>query len=91
MKIKDLELVLSLLILKIKEDNSSEVEIDADLYWDIQLDDIYNPYVIPKDMTLGQLSDDWQELLRLLDQDLAPINHDLKRIASILRALSHNR
>lgn len=85
--IKEMEKIASLLFSKLRESKGNEIELNNDYYWDISVDELYNPYEEPKNITLGQLSDDLNEIQRLDKSDDA-IPYDLKRFASILNALS---
>lgn len=84
--IKQIEKISLLLFSKLKESKGNEIELRNDFYWDISPDELYNPYEEPQNITLGQLSDDLQELQRLSRTNDA-IAYDLKRISSILKAL----
>lgn len=86
-KIDNLEKIISLLLKKLKNSKGNEIELDNDLYWAISSEELYNPYEEPKNMTLGQLEDEVNEIMRLMDTDDAII-YDLKRVANILTALS---
>jgi hypothetical protein len=86
-KINELEKAVSLLLYKLKESKGNEIELKNDYYWEIDDQDLYNAYQKPTNITLGQLSDDLNELERL-NKSNDPIVYDLKRISSILRALS---
>jgi hypothetical protein len=85
--INEIQKITFFLLSKIKESNGNEVEINNDFYWDIDDNELYNPYEEPKDITLGQLSHDMEELQRLNESDDAII-YDLKRLSEILRAIS---
>ena len=85
--IDEVHKITSLLLTKLKESNGNEVEIKNDYYWDISGDELYNPYEEPKDITLGQLSDDLGEIQRLIESDDA-IMYDLNRLGNILKILS---
>lgn len=86
--IDELQLILSQQLSRLKESKGADIELNNDFYWDIPSEDLYNPYQEPKELTLGQLSDDWQEIKRLTDNQLDAIPYDLKRISNILKALS---
>ncbi|WP_051786248.1 hypothetical protein [Endozoicomonas numazuensis] len=62
------------------------VEIE-DFYWEISEEDLYNPVSTPEELTLGQLSEDWSELSRLMDDSNFPISYDLRRLSAILLIL----
>lgn len=85
--IDELEKITLLLLSKLRESIGNSVELNNDFYWDISADELYNPYNEPKSITLGQLIDDLEEIIRLRKSDDA-IPYDLKRLASILKALS---
>ena len=85
--IDEIQKITSLLLSKLKESKGSEIEISNDYYWDISQDELYSPYEEPKNITLGQLSDDLEEVQRLAKSDDA-IMYDLKRLSNILKVLS---
>ncbi len=62
----------------------------ADYYWHIPKKQVYNPYEEPSDFTLGQLTDDWDELKRVLESEIEPFGYDLVRLSAILRAIGEN-
>jgi hypothetical protein len=85
--IDEIQKITFLLLAKVKESQGNDIQITKDYYWDITDDESYNPYAEPEHITLGQLSDDVEEVKRLLYSDEA-IMYDLRRIAIILKALS---
>ena len=85
--INEIQKIISLLLSKLKESKENEIELNSDFYWDIAVEELYNPYDEPKNISLGQLSDDLGEIKRLSISDDA-IPYDLKRIAVIIKALS---
>ncbi len=85
--IDEIQKITTLLLSKLKESKGNEIEFNNDYYWDISENELYNPYEEPKNITLGQLSDDLDEVQRLNKFDDA-IVYDLKRISGILKALS---
>jgi hypothetical protein len=85
--IEEIEKVVLLLLLKLRESKGNEIELNNDFYWEISDEELYNPYSEPKNITLGQLTNDLDEIQRLNKFDDA-IVYDLKRISSILKVLS---
>jgi len=83
----EIEKVASCLLSKLRKNKDNEIELNNDYYWDISAGELYNPYEEPKNITLGQLPDDLEEIQRLNRFDDA-IAYDFKRLASILKALS---
>ena len=86
--IDEFKKIVSLLLSNLKESKGNEIELTSDYYWNIPKDQLYNPYDDPKEMSLGQLSDDLNEIYRLSKSNEKAIPYDLKRVAEILKALS---
>ncbi len=87
--IEELEKYILLLLFKLKSSQGNLIEMKED-YWDISSAELYNPYEEPKTISLGQLSDDINELKRLLDSEEEAIPYDLKRIGEIFKYLGQN-
>jgi hypothetical protein len=85
--IDEIQKITFLLLSKLKESKGNEIEISSDYYWDISQDELYSPHKEPKNITLGQLSDDLEEVQRLSKSDDGII-YDLKRLSNILKVLS---
>jgi hypothetical protein len=47
--IDDLQKTISLLLMKLKEREGITIELKNDYYWDIDSNELYNPYEQPKD------------------------------------------
>ena len=77
-----------LLLSNLRNSKGNEIELKSDYYWDISNEELYSPYDEPKDISLGQLSDDLNEIYRLSKSHEEAIPYDLKRIAEILKVLS---
>ncbi|QMU63847.1 MAG: hypothetical protein GKR88_05780 [Flavobacteriaceae bacterium] len=86
--IEEIQKTITLLLTNLKDKKGNKIELKNDFYWDISSDELYNPYDEPKDISLGQLSDDLSEIHRLSKAEGDGIPYDLKRISEILRALS---
>jgi TorA maturation chaperone TorD len=69
------------------ETNGGKVEIEADYYWDVPNDDRYDSYASPTQLTIGQLSDDWNELKRIGRGDAAALPYALVWASSVLRRI----
>jgi len=86
--IDELNKIITLLLSNLRNNKGNEVELKNDYYWDISKDQLYNPYDDPSEISLGQLSDDLNEIYRLSSSQDEAIPYDLKRVAEILKALS---
>lgn len=61
------------------------IEIDDDFYWQVPASERYDSYKSPENHTIGQLSDDWDEIQKLVRGNRAPVGFALVWLASILR------
>lgn len=87
--IEELKSILIHLLVQLQKSKGNIIELPMDYYWDISLDEIYNPYIEPQNINLGQLSDDIEELKNAkVNDNLIP--YDLKRVANLLTAISIN-
>lgn len=88
--IADLKRVFETLVAHLEQTNQSTYEIEWDYYWDIPTEDRYNPNVDPKDLTLGQLTDDWEGLLEIANGDMPPVGPALVWLSSVLRSIGES-
>jgi len=86
-RLNEIESILTLLLTDLKEKFGNEIAIENDYYWEISAGELYNAYNEPENFTIGQLSDDMQELRRLQNSENI-IAYDLNRISRILKAIS---
>lgn len=66
------------------------IQIPHDYYWAIPTSEKYQPYSQPTDLSLGQLSEDLNELRKLLQSDSEPIAYAFVWLASILCAIGED-
>ena len=88
MKIETSDLLKIIDVLKenLLEKFPADIDVDLeDFYWELPEDGLYDPTVEPKELTLGQLSEDWAELLRLKNEGNIPVSYDLRRLSVILQ------
>ncbi len=85
--ISDLRKITNLLLTRLEEEGHTSVEISQDYYWDIAKEKRFNPYEEPKELTLGQLTDDWNEINNILKKQNPPISYALVWVAAILRVI----
>ena len=85
-----MEIKLTDLNTTINELNKREIKsihIENEYYWNIPSEDLYNPYKNPANLNLGQLSDDWNDLLKVASGADDPLISDFIDLAAILRAI----
>jgi len=87
--IDDLQKSILLLLRKTKDSQGNNVVIDVDYYWDIDAANLYNPYEAPKDIGLGQLSFDIEQINKISASGTV-VPYDLKRAGGILAALGNS-
>jgi len=86
-EIKKLEKINKIIFKHLESIGVSEIEVHDDMYWNISKECLYNPYKQPGDFTLGQLTDDYQKLLAIVNNEKEVISYALVWLASIYRAL----
>lgn len=88
--IADLEKVMNVLLAHLKQSNKQDININADYYWHIPEELLYNLNSEPKDHVVGQLSDDWAELQALGQGKKDPLAFDFVKLSAILRAIGEH-
>ncbi len=85
--ISDLRRVTEKLLAHVEQKYGPTVEIDADYYWNIPEDSRLERYEQPSELDLGQLTDDWSEIQKIVLGEKEPISYDLVWVSAILRTL----
>ncbi len=86
-KVSDLRILCEKLFSHLEKIGSGSVKISSDYYWNIPKESRYDKYEEPGDLDLGQLTDDWAELKKILEGKSEPIGYALIWMSSILRAI----
>lgn len=55
----------------------------------ISKEELYDPYKDPQKLTLGQLSDDLEEIRKIAREETGPVSLDFVKVSSILAAIGH--
>lgn len=76
--------IIKIISTEIENNLTQTIEINKDYYWDLELDKMFDIDKDPSSYTMGQISDDWESIKRLLLKDEIPISYDLVRLAYIL-------
>lgn len=77
------------LLRRLEQDGVGQIELSVDYYWDISKEELYQPYDAPEKLTIGQVSDDLNELRRVMRGERAVIPYHLVWLASVLRAVGY--
>jgi hypothetical protein len=78
------------LVETLKAAGVESVEIPHDFYWSIPKESRYSPYDEPKDLTMGQLSDDMRELHRIATDQMPATSYALVWLGSVLQAIGEH-
>jgi len=87
LELAKLRAATELLFAHLEERGYDSVEIAHDYYWDVEGPERYDPYIRPNELTLGQLSDDWSEVEKILRKDSEPVGYALVWLSALLRAV----
>lgn len=70
-------------------DGTATVEINENFYWNIPKSQLYNMATSPESLRpdVGSLSDDWELVSPILQDDRDPVAYQLSEIAPLLRCL----
>lgn len=88
-KISELKAISELLLNYIQTTESEETNITNDYYWYINQKKVYDPYSKPNaaDLSLGQLSEDYINLKKILQHQEDPLGYALVWLSSLLCCL----
>ena len=75
--INEIEKALLHLLQAVRHQKGEVVDLGAvDHYWSIDGDERYNPYHDPTNLSLGQLTDDLQEIKKIARGESDPVSQD---------------
>ena len=83
----ELRKLTDLLLHDLQQQGYQTIQIEDDYYWEIPKEGLYDPYTNPKDLTMGQLTHDWERLRRILQGSSEPLAYGLVWLSSLLRAI----
>jgi len=87
-KVTDLENLFELVLKKLKSEGINEIPLDEDYYWNVSAEN-WNDFNKEPDLEVGSLSDDFEELKKLLIDKKRPMTYvDFDRLASLLYFIS---
>lgn len=66
---------------------SQEFELDKEYYWNVPQDKRYDQHDKPTDLTMGQLTDDWNEVRQISSGERDAIGYGLVWLSTILRRI----
>mgnify|MGYP001235186302 CR=1 FL=1 len=85
--VSDLRTVTEKLFNHLDEIGQSSIELTNDYYWDISEDERYNVENDPQDLSIGQLTEDWEFLRKIGMDDEHTIAYAFVWLGKILQAI----
>lgn len=82
-----LRAVANALLSHLEDHGAKSVTLSEDYYWNVPAAVRYDRYEEPKELTVGQLSDDMAELTRMINGERPIVGYGLVWLAAILRRL----
>jgi len=86
-RVSELAKISEKLIEHLRDVTGETIDISVDYYWHIPKAEKYDQYEQPSQLNIGQISDDWNELQKLLYDDTKPLSHYLIWLAAVERAI----
>ena len=86
-QISELRRATTVLFDHLERSGRTEIEVTEDFYWSIPEKHLYSAYTAPteSELTMGQLSDDWNEVAKIASGQRPPIAYALVWLSSLLR------
>jgi hypothetical protein len=89
-RLDDLREAFDKLLNEFKMAGQETVDIPVDYYWSIPKETRYTPYQEPTEFTLGQISDDLNEVKRIATGEVSPIYYGLVWLGNVLIAMGED-
>lgn len=83
----ELRQAMEVLLRHLEETGQKEFQIDEDFYWSVPKEALYDQYEPPGELSIGQLTSDWDEVKEILERRKEPIGYALVWLSSVLRAI----
>ena len=75
----------------LREQEIHVVDVEEDFYWDIDLSQKYSPYEEPTDMSLGQLTDNWESIQQIASGESDAMGYALVWLAALCRYIGEKK
>ena len=86
-RLDEIEKAIHLVIEHLKKQHIVVAELPEDYYWEISEEQRYDPAQNPNDLSLGQLSEDWERVQQIVNGDAPPVGYAFVWLASLLRKI----
>lgn len=85
LKVSELRQATNLLFDHLERAGHTEIELDSDHYWSIPNEKLYSVYEDPSDFTVGQLSEDLENVRAIVAGSRPPIAYAFVWVSTLLR------
>jgi hypothetical protein len=85
--IDQLRQVFELLVSHVAGKDATELPVNRDYFWSIPDPARYDIYNEPSDLTIGQVSESWENLRGILEDESKVLGYGLVWLSDILRAI----
>lgn len=87
-QVSEIEKAVARLLEALREREGEVVELpESDYYWAIPPEEMFDPYHKPEGCTLGQLSDDLEELGRIAGGQAPAVSVDFVKLSAVLAVI----
>lgn len=67
------------------------IEIESDYFWSIPDDEEFDAYNTPENLTIGQVSEVWEQLAKLAVSRDETVTYQLRWFAQLFKAIAHDK
>ncbi|MEO6086701.1 MAG: hypothetical protein ABIQ18_26665 [Umezawaea sp.] len=71
------------------ERHGGSVTVEHDYFWSVPLESAYDVDAEPADLTIGQVTESWEHVRTMLDDESRTVGYGLVWLADVLRAVGH--
>jgi hypothetical protein len=84
--VDQLRWVFDLLVAHVTKNAGTELPVSRDYFWSIPAPERYDVYTEPTEFTIGQVSESWENLKGMLEDESKVLGYGLVWLADVLRA-----
>lgn len=88
-QVNNLRQAVSVLLDHLEESTGGTLTLDAEYFWSIAKDELYDPYETPHTLTTGQLSESWENLQNIGNSPEMAINYALVWLSDVVKAVGY--
>ena len=89
--VDELRKVLDLLLRHVSDQAGSPLEVSHDYFWSVPPGELNNVYEQPSELTVGQVSESWANLVGMLEDDSKIVGYGLVWLSDVLRTIGVER